>query len=64
MHVDKRAACKCLKTMLGTFFVPKRSCWVPDPDEKFIEGLIQETTGNKCKVQLNKVMHTNIPRDH
>lgn len=26
---------------------PKRSCWVPDPDAKFIEGLIQETSGNK-----------------
>ena len=33
---------------------PKRSCWVPCPDDKFIEGIIQETNGNKVKVQLNK----------
>ena len=33
---------------------PKRSCWVPDPDEKFVEGITQETTGNKVKVQLKK----------
>ncbi|CAB4063112.1 MYH6_7 [Lepeophtheirus salmonis] len=33
---------------------PKRSCWVPDSEEKFLEGLIQETTGGKVKVQLNK----------
>ena len=31
---------------------PKRSCWVPCPDEKFIEGLIEETAGNKVKVKL------------
>ncbi len=33
---------------------PKRSCWVPDPDKKFLEGLIQETNGGKVKVQLIK----------
>ncbi len=33
---------------------PKRSCWVPDPDDKFIEGIMQDTTGNKVKVQLNR----------
>jgi hypothetical protein len=33
---------------------PKRSCWVPDPDEKFIEGLIQDQSGAKIKVQLLK----------
>ena len=33
---------------------PKRSCWVPDADEKFVEGIIQDTNGNKVKVQLVK----------
>jgi len=33
---------------------PKKSCWVPDPDDKFIEGLITETDGKKIKVQLKK----------
>jgi len=31
---------------------PKRSCYVPHPDEKFCEGLIQETAGGKVKVQI------------
>ena len=31
---------------------PKRSCYVPHPEEKFAEGLIQETTGNKVKVKV------------
>ena len=31
---------------------PKRSCYVPHPEEKFMEGLIQETNGGKVKVQL------------
>ena len=31
---------------------PKRSCWVPDDKMKFVEGLIQETTGGKIKVQI------------
>ncbi len=33
---------------------PKRSCWIPDNDAKFVEGLIQETSGNKVKVQVLK----------
>ena len=33
---------------------PKRSCWVPCPEAKFIEGLIEETNGGKVKVKLNK----------
>ena len=31
---------------------PKRSCYVPHPEEKFCEGLIEETVGNKVKVQI------------
>ena len=30
---------------------PKKSCWVPDPADGFVEGLIQEA-GDKVKVQL------------
>ena len=33
---------------------PKRSAWVPDADVKFVEGLIQETSGGKVKVQILK----------
>ena len=33
---------------------PKRSCWVPCPDDKFLEGIIEETSGNKMKVRLIK----------
>ena len=33
---------------------PKRSCYVPDQADKFTEGLIQETTGGKVKVQIIK----------
>ena len=33
---------------------PKRSCWVPHPDDKFVEGVIQETNGAKVTVQINK----------
>ena len=31
---------------------PKRSCYVPHPEEKFCEGLIEETVGNKVKVKI------------
>merc|ERR1711962_1734472 len=31
---------------------PKRSCYVPHTEEKFVEGMIQETTGGKVKVQI------------
>ena len=31
---------------------PKRSAYVPHAEEKFAEGLIQETTGNKVKVKI------------
>ena len=31
---------------------PKRSCWVPCKDRCWIEGIIQETTGDKVKVEL------------
>ena len=31
---------------------PKRSCFVPHPEEKFCEGLIEETNGNKVKVKI------------
>jgi myosin heavy chain 6/7 len=31
---------------------PKRSCYVPHPEEKFCEGLIEETNGNKVKVKI------------
>ncbi|QQP54482.1 Myosin heavy chain 1, partial [Caligus rogercresseyi] len=33
---------------------PKRSCWVNDSEEKFLEGIIQDTSGGKIKVELNK----------
>ena len=33
---------------------PKRSCYVPHPEEKFCEGLIEETTGNKVQVKITK----------
>eukprot|EP00095_Tigriopus_kingsejongensis_P012356 maker-scaffold198_size266703-snap-gene-1.28 protein:Tk12356 transcript:maker-scaffold198_size266703-snap-gene-1.28-mRNA-1 annotation:"myosin heavy muscle isoform x29" len=33
---------------------PKRSCWVPDDDTKFTEGLIEETSGGKVKVKILK----------
>ena len=33
---------------------PKRSCYVPDTEDKFTEGLIQETAGGKVKVLINK----------
>lgn len=41
---------------------PKRSCWVPDADAKFVEGLIQETNGGKIKVQIlkDKSVRTNM----
>ena len=31
---------------------PKRSCYVPHPEEKFCEGIVEETTGNKVKVKI------------
>ena len=31
---------------------PKRSAYVPHPEEKFAEGLIEETNGNKVKVKI------------
>ena len=31
---------------------PKCSCYVPHPEEKFCEGLIEETDGNKEKVKI------------
>ena len=31
---------------------PKRSCYVPHPEEKFCEGIVEETTGNKVKVRI------------
>ena len=34
------------------FYDPKRSCYVPHPEEKFCEGMIQETNGNKVKVKV------------
>ena len=33
---------------------PKRSCYVPHPEEKFAEGLIEETNGNKVKVKITQ----------
>ena len=33
---------------------PKRSCYVPHSEEKFCEGLIEETNGNKVKVKIVK----------
>ena len=33
---------------------PKRSCYVPHPEEKFAEGIIEETTGNKVQVKILK----------
>ena len=33
---------------------PKRSAWVPHPDECWAEGIIQETAGAKVKVELKK----------
>jgi len=33
---------------------PKRSAYVPHPDEKFAEGMIEETNGNKVKVKITK----------
>ena len=31
---------------------PKRSCYVPHAEEKFCEGLVEETNGNKVKVKI------------
>jgi myosin heavy subunit len=31
---------------------PKRSAYVPHPEEKYVEGMIEETNGNKVKVKL------------
>ena len=31
---------------------PKRSAYVPHPEEKFAEGMIEETNGNKVKVKI------------
>ena len=33
---------------------PKRSAYVPHPEEKFAEGMIEETNGNKVKVKITK----------
>ena len=33
---------------------PKRSCYVPHAEEKFAEGMIEETNGNKVKVKITK----------
>ena len=33
---------------------PKRSCYIPHPEEKFCEGLIEETNGSKVKVKIVK----------
>ena len=33
---------------------PKRSCYIPHPEEKFCEGLIEETNGAKVKVKIVK----------
>jgi len=33
---------------------PKRSAYVPHPEEKFAEGMIEETNGNKVKVKIIK----------
>ena len=33
---------------------PKRSAYVPHPEEKFAEGMIEETSGNKVKVKITK----------
>ena len=32
---------------------PKRSCYVPHSEEKFCEGMIEETNGAKIKVKIN-----------
>ena len=45
----------CYRTIFTTFlnrYDPKRSCYVPHTEEKFVEGMIQETTGGKVKVQI------------
>ena len=31
---------------------PKRSCYVPHSEEKFCEGIVEETNGNKVKVKI------------
>ena len=31
---------------------PKRSCYVPHAEEKFCEGIVEETNGNKVKVKI------------
>merc|ERR1712079_627102 len=33
---------------------PKRSCYVPHPEEKFCEGIIEETNGAKVRVKIVK----------
>ena len=33
---------------------PKRSCYVPHPEEKFAEGIIEETNGAKVRVKIVK----------
>ena len=44
---------------------PKRSCYVPHPEEKFCEGMIEETTGTKVQVKIHKLdPSSNQPEPH
>ena len=40
------------KKIAEKFYDPKRSCYVPHPEEKFAEGMVQETTGSKVRVKV------------
>ena len=42
------------KKIAEKVYDPKRSCYIPHPEEKFAEGIIEETTGNKVKVNVTK----------
>ena len=46
------------------FYDPKRSCYVPHPEEKFAEGMIQETNGNKVKVKVTKGVSENEEKEY
>ena len=43
---------------------PKRSAYVPHPVEKFAEGLIEETNGNKVKVKIIKGESTGESKEY
>ena len=51
MASDGRGAVRLLEYLPGIPRLPL-STDVPHPDEKFCEGIVEETTGNKVKVKI------------